>query len=116
MRELTSLAILLVVQVLIVHFIFPQIKGISTKKDWKDSAVIVIIFSVTNYLLRAIMVKFTFGLAAVVYYMTLGLIGLIINALILVGISSFLPEKLKLNGFWPAFFGGTLLALTTFIF
>jgi putative membrane protein len=108
--------IVAVLQLMVIQFLFPKIDGIKTRQDWKDSLIILFIFVISNIILRTILVKFTLGLAAIIYYVTLGVAGLILNALILLGISYFFKEKMKINGFLPAFIGGLLLAIITFIF
>jgi putative membrane protein len=116
MLDISTIVITYVMQVLVVQFLFPKIKGLKIREDWIDSAIIVLIFSVSNYVLRTILVKFTLGLAAVVYYLTLGILGLLLDAVILLGISHFLPDKLKVDSFWSALSGGILLVVTSFIF
>jgi len=66
MLDISTIVITYVMQVLVVQFLFPKIKGLKIREDWIDSAIIVLIFSVSNYVLRTILVKFTLGLAAVV--------------------------------------------------
>ncbi len=116
MPEILKIVITYMFQVLAVQFLFPKIKGIQTRENWIDSAIIVLIFSVANYVLRLILVKFTLGLATVIYYLTLGIMGLLLDAVILIAISHFLPDKLKVNSFWSAILGGILLVATSFIF
>lgn len=110
-----GILILFAVQMLVVHFLFPRLGGIRTSSQWKDSAIVVIIFAAMNYALRHFFLTITFGLAGLMYYLTFGLLGLILNATILVLISSWFPEKIKVAGFGSAFIGGFLLALTNFL-
>ncbi len=107
--------LLLGFQILIVHFVFPRLGGIKTSTDWMDSLVVVVIFAILNFALRKLLLVVTLGVAGLVYYLTLGIAGLVLNAVILLVISHLYPEKIKMNGFIPAFVGGFILALAGFI-
>ncbi|MCP2337851.1 phage holin family protein [Actinomadura rupiterrae] len=71
---------------------------------------VAVIFGVVNAVLKPI-IK-TFGCAF--YILTLGLIGLVVNALLLL-LTSFLAEKFSLPfhvaGFWPAFWGAIVVGI-----
>lgn len=107
--------IIILLQVLVMYFVVPKIKGIRVSKNWIDSLIIVLLFLGLNFLIRTFFLKITFGLAGVLYYLTLGLLGLLLNAGILILISKFLPDKLKVEQFTSALFAGFLLALVNFL-
>lgn len=107
--------IVIVLQVLVLYFIIPKIKGIRVSKNWIDSLMVVLLFLGLNFLIRSFFYKITFGLVGVLYYLTFGILGLILNAAILMLISKFLPEKIKVEKFSSALFAGFLLALVNFL-
>lgn len=107
--------IIIILQTLVVYFIIPRIKGIRVSKNWIDSTIIVILFVILNFIIRNFFLKITFGLVGVLYYLTFGILGLILNAGILLLISKFLPAKLEIENFSSALFAGFLLALVNFL-
>jgi putative membrane protein len=103
------------IQILVVLFAFPFInKDFKVHSDWKDALFIVILFGALNFVIRKLIIIFTLGLGVLVYYLSLGIAGLILNALILVLIGSLLPNMLKVPNFSSAFIGGVLLTLVNF--
>lgn len=107
--------VIVILQTLVMFFIVPKIKGIRVSKKWVDSLIIVLLFLGLNFLIRTFFVKITLGLAGVLYYLTLGILGLLLNAGILMLISKFLPEKIQVNSFLSAMLAGFLLALVNFL-
>lgn len=104
-------------QAAIVMFVFPMIhSAFRVKGDIKSSLLVVIIFSILNVIIRWLFILSTLGLSVIVYYLTFGLIGLFINALVLVTISKVFPELIHVPTFFAAFVGGALLALVNVIF
>src|SRR5271155_1680650 len=66
--------------------------------------VVAVIFGVVNAVLKPI-VK---GVGCIFYILTLGLIGLVVNALLLLltsWVAGKLAEPFHITGFWPAFWG-----------
>ena len=84
-------------------------------KNWVDIVFVVLSFMALNFLIRKLLLVFTLGIAAIFYYLSLGLAGLFVNAIVLLLISRFFPEKLYVPGFIPAVLGGFLLSVANFI-
>jgi len=85
--------------------------------DWKKAGtliVVALIFGIVNAVIKPI-VK-TVGCA--LYLLTFGLIGLVVNGLLL-WLSSWVAGKLSLpfhiTGFWPAFWGAIIVGLISWI-
>ncbi len=76
--------------------------------------IVALLFGLLNALLRPLLYLLTCPLVL----LTLGLVGLVINALLL-GLTSALADQLGINfvvnGFWPAFFGGMVISLVSTI-
>lgn len=74
--------------------------------------IVAIVFGLLNALIRPLLVILTCPLIL----LTLGLFGLVINALLL-GLASELSRGLGIdftvNGFWPAFWGGLVISLVS---
>lgn len=74
--------------------------------------IVALLFGLLNALLRPILYFLTCPLVI----LTLGLFGLVINALLL-GLTSALADQFGINfvvnGFWPAFFGGMVISIVS---
>ena len=74
--------------------------------------VVALVFGLLNALLRPLIYLLTCPLVI----LTLGLFGLVINA-ILLGLTSALADQLSINfhidGFWPAFWGGLVVSIVS---
>lgn len=74
--------------------------------------IVALVFGLLNALLRPLFYLLTCPLVI----LSLGLFGLVINA-ILLGLTSALADQLGINfhitGFWPAFWGGLVISLVT---
>ncbi|MDO4607124.1 MAG: phage holin family protein [Bowdeniella nasicola] len=73
-------------------------------------AVVAVVFTLVNTLVRPLAVLLSIPL----YLLTLGLFALVINALMLLltgWISSHTSYFLQVDGFWPALFGGIIIAI-----
>jgi len=105
----------IVLQILVLIFAFPMIhSGFKVSSDWKDALFIVVIFAVLNFIFRKLIVIFTLGIGLIFYYLTLGIAGLVLNAIILILIGKLFPSMLSVPGFFPAFIGGFLLTLVNY--
>jgi putative membrane protein len=95
-----------------------QLLSSSTLSKVTTLVVVALIFGVVNAVLKPIVKT----LGCVFYLLTLGLIGLVVNALLLwltSWVAGKLSEPFHITGFWPAFWGaiivgvvGWLLSLT----
>ncbi|MDO5726691.1 MAG: phage holin family protein [Bowdeniella nasicola] len=77
-------------------------------------AVVAVFFTLVNMLIRPIVVF----LALPLYILTLGLFSLVVNALMLLltgWISAHTEFLLNVDGFLPAFFGGIVIAIASWI-
>jgi putative membrane protein len=74
--------------------------------------VIALVFGLLNALLRPLLYLLTCPLVI----LTLGLFGLVINA-VLLGLTSALADQLniafRIDGFWPAFWGGLVISIVS---
>ncbi|ALO26576.1 MULTISPECIES: phage holin family protein [Leptospira] len=106
----------LILMSLVVEFVFPLIHpDFHVVGGWLNSIIVVIAFVIINTILRLILVIMTLGIGIVFYYLSLGLIGLIINAWVILIIGDWFPKTLSVPGFWYAFLGGILLVLANYV-
>ncbi|TGL61492.1 phage holin family protein [Leptospira sarikeiensis] len=106
----------ILLQSLVVVFVFPLIdSGFRISNSVWDVVVIVLFFGFLNFLLRWFLVIMTLGLGYLVYLLSLGLAGLVVNAIVLSWIGDIFPDKIVVPGFWPAFWGGAILALANYV-
>jgi putative membrane protein len=74
--------------------------------------IVALVFGLLNVLLRPLILLLT----CPIVILTLGLFGLVINA-VLLGLTSALADQIgisfHINGFWPAFWGGLVISLVT---
>ncbi|HMV41217.1 MAG TPA: phage holin family protein [Leptospiraceae bacterium] len=110
-----KLLVSIVLQVLVVMFLFPMIDaGFRVKGDFKDALIIVIVFIVLNFAARKLILIFTLGIGALVYYLTLGVAGLLLNAVIIYAVKGLFPELISVPNFTAAFLGGLFLAIANY--
>jgi putative membrane protein len=96
--------------------IFPWIHTeFRVSRSLSDSLFIVLAFITLNFVIRKLFLIFTLGLAGILYYISLGTAGLILNALVLLLIGKFFPEKIQVPGFFPALMGGFFLSVANFL-
>ncbi|XDD51035.1 phage holin family protein [Leptospira sp. WS92.C1] len=106
----------LILMSLVVEFLFPLIhRDFHVVGDWASVLIVVIFFVVINAVLRFILILVTLGAGILFYYLSLGSIGLIINAWVILIIGDLLPERLSVPSFWSAFLGGILLVLANYV-
>lgn len=106
----------ILLQALVVLFVFPWIHSdFRVRGDLTNSIWIVFGFIILNWIVRWVFVVFTFGLGWVLYYLSLGILGLIANAIVLLLISRLFPNLLSVPGFGSAFFGGLFLSLASLV-
>ena len=91
-----------------------EITASTTARKIATLVVVALIFGVINAVLKPI-VKVV---GCVFYILTLGLIGLVVNALLL-WLTSWVAGKLKLpfhiTGFWPAFWGAIIIGVVSWL-
>ncbi|EMJ96389.1 phage holin family protein [Leptospira alstonii] len=106
----------LILMSLVVEFVFPLIHpDLHVVGGWVNSIIVVVAFVTINTILRLILVVMTLGIGILFYYLSLGLIGLIINAWVILIIGDWFPGTLSVPGFWSAFLGGILLVLANYV-
>lgn len=111
-----SLILPIVLQILVVQFIFPIIhKDFHVIGDFQNSVVIVLIFIALNFAARKLIVILTLGVGALIFFLTLGVAGLVLNAGILMGMKHLFPQMLSVPGFAEAFLGGMCLAIANYL-
>ncbi len=88
------------------------VPGIAFSGPGWQIGVVAVVFGLLNALLRPLLYLLTCPLVL----LTLGLFGLVINALML-ALTSALADQLGIRfhvyGFWPAFFGGLVISIVT---
>ena len=106
----------LILQVLTVIFLFPLIdSAFRIQGDFSSAVIVVLVFVSLNFAIRKLTLILTLGLSAILYYLTLGTAGLILNAVILILISKMFPNLLHVPGFFSALIGGLLLTLANYL-
>ena len=104
-----------VLQVLVVMFVFPLIHSeFRVKGDFKDAIIIVFVFIALNFAARKLILIFTLGIGAVIYYLTLGNAGLVLSAIIIFEIKGWFPAMLSVPNFTTALLGGLFLAIANY--
>jgi len=88
------------------------VPGIEFSGPGWQIGVVALVFGLLNALLRPLIYMLTCPLVL----LTLGLFGLVINAIML-GLTSALADQagiqFHIDGFWPAFFGGLVISIVT---
>ena len=111
-----NLLLALALQSLVVVYLFPwidpQFKVIG---DPLNAIWVVIAFLIFNWMLRKLFVIFTLGIGWLLYYFSLGILGLVANAFVLILIGKFFPNLIVVPGFWAAFWGGLLLSIASLV-
>lgn len=91
-----------------------QLLASSTPSKVTTLVVVALIFGVANAVLKPIVKT----LGCVFYVLTLGLIGLVVNALLLwltSWVAGKLSEPFHITGFWPAFWGAIIVGLVSWL-
>lgn len=108
--------LLLVAQSAIVIYVFPLIHpNFQVKPGIEHAVITVLLFMVLNWLLRRLLVIFTLGLGWIAYYLTFGLLGIVINAVVLIMIDEYFRELLTVPDYVSAGFGGLALAIANYV-
>lgn len=105
----------ILLQVLVVMYVFPMIdKDFKVIGDLQNHIVIVLIFIAFNFAARKAIVILTLGVGALIFFLTLGVAGLLLNAGILIGMKNLFPQMLMVPNFASAFIGGFCLAVANY--
>ena len=91
-----------------------QLLAATTLSKVTTLVVVALIFGVVNVVLKPIVKT----LGCVLYLLTLGLIGLVVNALLLwltSWVAGKLSEPFHITGFWPAFWGAIIVGLVSWL-
>ena len=91
-----------------------QLLAATTLSKVTTLVVVALIFGVVNVVLKPIVKT----LGCVFYLLTLGLIGLVVNALLLwltSWVAGKLSEPFHITGFWPAFWGAIIVGVVSWL-
>ncbi len=90
------------------------VSGIHVDGGWLVLALVALIFGLVNALIRPVVALLTCPLII----LTLGLFTLVINAVMLLlasWIAGLLGIGFAVDGFWPAFWGGLVISIVSFV-
>ncbi len=90
------------------------VSGIHVDGGWLVLALVALIFGLVNALIRPVVTLLTCPLII----LTLGLFTLVINAVMLLlasWIAGLLGIGFSVDGFWPAFWGGLVISIVSFV-
>lgn len=88
------------------------VPGINIPNDTITTLIIIgVVFGILNAVLKPIIAFLTCPLVI----LSLGLFVLVINGLMLLITASLIPERLQIDGFWPAFVGGIAMSIISLI-
>jgi len=88
------------------------VPGITVANDTIGTLLIIgLVFGIVNAILKPILTILTCPLVI----LSLGLFILVINAIMLLITANFLPDRLQIEGFWPAFLGGILMSIISLV-
>lgn len=88
------------------------VPGINIPNDTITTLIIIgVVFGILNAVLKPIITFLTCPLVI----LSLGLFVLVINGLMLLITASLIPERLQIDGFWPAFVGGIAMSIISLI-
>ena len=113
-RQARSLILRWLITTLAIFAAVYLVPGITFAGPGWELGLVAAVFALVNIGLRPLLSLLTCPLII----LTLGLFGLVINALLLLltaWIASGLGVQFMINGFWPAFWGGLIIAIVTMI-
>lgn len=108
MREFIIRAIINAIAIAIAAYIIP---GIEVTNDIVPLLIVGAIITITNALIKPILTLLTCPFILI----TLGLFILVVNGLVLQAAAYFAGDAFIINGFWPAFWGGIIMAIVNMI-
>jgi putative membrane protein len=111
-----SLILQILFQSIAVLYLFPKLDSELFVRGGLENAIyVVVLFLVLNWIVRRILVILTFGIGFLLYYATLGFLGLVVNMGILVWIGDH-TSLIQVPSVYAAFWGGALLAFISLFF
>ena len=113
-RQIRSLSLRWLITILAIYAAVWLVPGIEFSGPGWQLGVIAAVFGLVNVALRPLLTLLTCPLVL----LTFGLFGLVINAALLAltaQIARSLGIQFSVAGFWPAFFGGLVIALVTLL-
>lgn len=109
--------ICLFAQGFIIYYGFPIIHpNMTVYNNIWNALILLFAFQILGWIIRFLLGIFSLGISVILYYLTLGLTGLVINAFTLLLISKMANSIVNVPNFFSAFVGGILISLTSFIF
>jgi putative membrane protein len=114
LASLRSITLRWLISSLAIFAAISLVPGISFTGPGWQIGVIAMLFGLVNALLRPILTLLTCPLVV----LSLGLFGLVINALLLwltAQIAAAAGVQFTIDGFWPAFFGGLVISLVSLV-
>ncbi len=109
MRKFILRVIIYAIGIALVAEIVP---GIHIPNDTLSTLIIIgIVFGILNAILKPIITFLTCPLVI----LSLGLFVLVINGVMLLITAAFIPARLQIDGFWPAFVGGIVMSIISLI-
>lgn len=108
MRNLLIRAIINAVAIAVAAYILP---GIAVTNDFVPLLIVGLVITIANAVVKPILTLLT--CPAVI--LTLGLFIFVINGLVLWIASDLLGNSLEIVGFWPAFWGGIIMAFVNMV-
>jgi len=88
------------------------VPGITIGNDHIGTLIIIgVVFGILNAILKPILILLT----CPAVLLSLGLFILVINGVMLLCTASLLPERLQIEGFWPAVLGGIVMSIISLI-
>jgi len=108
MRNFLIRAIINAIAIAVAAYVLP---GIAVTNDIIPLLIVGVIITITNALIKPILTLLT----CPAVLLTLGLFILVINGLVLWVAADFAGSALVITGFWPAFWGGIIMAIVNMI-
>jgi len=111
---MTYLILRIMINAMAIAVAVKLVDGIAFTGEWWKMILIGVVFGVVNSIIKPLLTLFTLPLII----LTLGLFTLIINTLMLLltaQLSGPLELGLRINGFWPAFWGALIVSIVSMI-
>jgi putative membrane protein len=107
-----NLVLRIIINAIAIAIVAALVPGIQLLNDSFGTLLIIgAVFGIINALLKPILTILTCPLVI----LTLGLFTLVINAILLLITANFLPERIAIDGFWPALLGGIIMSIVSMV-